>query len=51
MRIVPPFDVAEEDESRVRVRGEAMLRKTLAFERREEALGHRIIVGITTRSH
>ena len=35
MRIVPAFDVAEEDQARVRVRREAMLREAFTFERRE----------------
>ena len=51
MRIVPAFDVAEEDEACVRVGREAMLRETLAFEGGEKACRHRVVVRITTRAH
>ena len=50
MRIVPALDVAEEHQSCVRVRREAMLRETLAFEGREEAFGHRVDAPICQES-
>lgn len=48
MRVVPPFDVAEEGESGLGVCGKAMSREALDFECGEEALGHGVIVGIAT---
>ena len=51
MRIVPAFDVAEEDQARVRVRREAMLREAFTFERREEAFRHGVVVRIAARAH
>ncbi len=40
MRIVPALDVAEEDETCVRVRREPMFRQAFTFERGEKAFGH-----------
>ena len=51
MRIVPAFDVAEDGEPGVDVRGETMFREELHFKRREKALGHRVIVRIAARPH
>lgn len=51
MRVVPPFGVAEDGEWAFGVRRKAVLRQTLDFKRREEALGHSVVVGIAARSH
>ena len=51
MRIVPPFDVAEERESGFGMRGKAMSREALDFEGGEEAFSHGVIVGIATCAH
>ena len=51
MRIVPAFDVAEDGEARLDVRGEPMLREQFDFQRREEALGHCVAVRIAARAH
>ena len=51
MRIVPAFDVAEEDEARVGMRRKAMLCEAFVFEGGEEALRHRIVVSVATRAH
>ena len=46
IRIVPAFDVPEDAEPGLNVRGEPMLREQLDIERREEALGHRVVVRV-----
>ena len=51
VRIVPPFDVAEERESGFGVRGKTMSREALDFEGGEEALGHGVVVRIADSSH
>jgi hypothetical protein len=48
MRVVPAFDVAEDGQAGFGVRGQAMSREAFDFERGEEALGHRVIIGIAT---
>ena len=51
MRVVPAFDVAEDGQARFGVGRKAVLREALDFERREEALGHGVVIGIPARSH
>ena len=50
MRVVPAFDVAEEDEARVRVRREAMLRQTFTCERAEKAFRHMALTPLYVKS-
>src|SRR6267142_168935 len=50
-RVVPAFDKGEADDLRLGLRGKAATFQQLAFEGREEALAHRIVVGVADRSH
>jgi len=45
-RVVPTFDVAEQRKPRLGFRPEASAVDQLAFEAREEALRHRVVVGV-----
>ena len=49
MGVVPAFDVAEEDETCLRVEG--MLRKEFTLQGGEEDFRHRVIIGIAPRAH
>ena len=51
MRIVPAFDVAEKDETGMRMRGEAMFREAFTLQRGEKTFSHRVVIGIATRAH
>lgn len=51
MRVVPAFDIAEDSQTRFGVRCNTVPGEALDFERREEALGHGVVVGIAARSH
>ena len=50
-RIVPTPDELEDRHSGLDLGLELAPVEQLAFERREEALAHRIVIGITDRSH
>src|SRR5712675_1051948 len=50
-RVVPAFDKGEADDLRLGLRRKAATFQQLAFEGREEALAHRIVVGVADRSH
>ena len=45
-RVVPPLDEVEERHPRLRLRGKSAPVEQFAFERREEALAHRIVKAI-----
>lgn len=51
MQIVPAFDVAEDGPPPLCVRRKAVFGEALNFDRREDALGHGVVVGIAARSH
>src|SRR5262245_60296623 len=51
MRVVPAFDELEHRDLRLGLVLEAPPLEQLAFQRREEALGDRVVVGIADRSH
>ena len=48
MRVVPALDVADDGEAHFDVRCKAVFREALHFGRGEEALGHRVFLGIAT---
>src|ERR1700724_998766 len=50
-RVVPAFDKGEAGDLRLGLRRKAATFQQLAFEGREEALAHRIVVGVADRSH
>src|ERR1700686_2983508 len=50
-RVVPAFDEAEAGDLRRGLRRKAAAFEQLAFEGREEALAHRVVVGVADRSH
>src|SRR5256886_11438131 len=50
-RVVPAFDEIEHGQARVGRRAEALTIEQLALERREEALAHRVVVGIAHTTH
>src|SRR6266446_5361461 len=50
-RVVPAFDEAEAGHLRLGLRRKAATLQQLAFEGREEALAHRVVVGVADRSH
>src|ERR1700736_1257321 len=50
-RVVPAFDEAEASGLRLGLRRKAAAFQQLAFESREEALAHRVVVGVADRSH
>ena len=50
-RIVPTFDELEDGHARLRLGAELAPVEQLAFEGGEEALAHRVVVGVTDRSH
>src|SRR3990167_6672403 len=49
--VVPAFDELEDRHARLCLRLETPACQQLAFQRREEALAHRVVVGIAHRSH
>jgi len=50
-RVVPAFDPAEDSQTRLGLALEAAPVEQLAFETREEALGHGVVVGVSDRAH
>src|SRR6266403_146229 len=50
-RVVPAFDEAEAGHLRLGLRRKAATFQQLALEGREEALAHRVVVGVADRSH
>src|SRR5712691_10059159 len=50
-RVVPAFDELEDRHAGLGLRFETPARKQLTLQRREEALAHRVVVGIAHRSH
>src|SRR5229473_777134 len=50
-RVVPAFDELEDRHARLGLRRKAPAREQLALQRREEALAHGVVIGITHRSH
>ncbi len=50
-RIVEALDVAEDSHPCLGLRAEATASQQLAFEGREEALGHGVVVGVANRAH
>ena len=51
MRVVPPFKEVEDGETGLDLGREPATVEEFALEGREEALTHRVIVGITDRAH
>src|SRR6185312_16293290 len=51
MRVVPALDPFEDRHLRFRLRAEPATAQQLSLERREEALGHGVVVRITDRAH
>jgi hypothetical protein len=51
MRVVPTFDPGKHSHLRFRLRLEATTAEQLTLKRGEEALRHRVVVGITDRAH
>src|SRR5512134_662962 len=49
--VVPALDELEDRHARLGLRRKAPAIEQLAFERREEALAHRVVVGIAHRAH
>ncbi len=49
MRVVTAFDVEAGGQACCGVRREALFREALHFDRREEDLGHGVVVGIAAR--
>jgi len=49
--VVPAFDGVEEGEARGGLGAEAVAIEQLALERREEALTHGVVVGVTDTTH
>ena len=50
-RVVPAFDELEDRHARLGLGHETPARKKLAFQSREEALAHGVVVGVAHRSH
>lgn len=51
MRVVPAFDELEDRHPGLDLGLEATTVQQLAFQRSEEALGHRVVVRVSSRSH
>ena len=51
MRVVPSLDVLEDGQARRGLRREAVALEQFAFEGGEEALAHRVVVGVADRAH
>src|SRR5918994_5529617 len=49
--VVPAFDELEDRHARLGLGWETLARKQLALKRREEALAHRVVVGVAHGSH
>ena len=50
-RVVPALDIAEAGYSGLRLGSEPPPLQQFGFERREEALGHGVVIGIAHRAH
>ena len=51
MGVIPPFDVLEDGPARFGLGREPVAVEEFAFERGEEALGHRVVMAVADRAH
>ena len=51
MRIIPPFNVREDDQARFLMCTEAATIAQLTFQGGEETLAHRVVIAVASRPH